>query len=163
MNGSVSKDEQLQNELLAYFEPRLTRDRYLAQTLTFKPRRSGRLGREAVVGTLEEYLKRLQRKTLGRRYSRDEARLQVVPMIEGGEGDFDKHLHVHALTEIPEGFGSDAFARLSAHSWRSLGMASQYQHRHQPCDDVAGWLDYLTKVSDKPCYLDSLVVECLHL
>lgn len=154
---------EMRDALLAFIHPKLTRDRYLAQTLTFKPYRGGRVTWEAAVATVAEFLRRVQKKALGREYSRRSEHLQVVPVLEGGDGAFDKHLHLHLLTEIPGHFPVAEFAELSAACWTSLALAGSHEHRHELCADPKGWLDYLLKIRDKPLYADALIVEQLRL
>lgn len=159
----LSTVQQHRSALLEWIGPRLTRDRYLAQTLTFKPYRGGRVTREAAVATLAEFLRRVQRKALGREYSRRGGYLQVVPVLEGGDGALDTHPHLHLLTEIPAHFPTADFADLSAACWTSLALAGPHEHRHDLCADPKGWLEYLLKVRDKPSYADALVTEQLRL
>ncbi len=162
-DSAQSTAEQQRAALLEWIGPRLTRNRYLAQTLTFKPQGGGPVSREAALATLAEFLRRLQRKALGREYSRRDAYLQVVPVMEGGDGAFDKHPHLHLLTEIPAHFPTEDFADLSADCWASLALAGPHEHRHESCADPKGWLDYLLKVCDKPSYADALITEQLRL
>lgn len=167
-HGARTEDSGLARDLqrvanLEWIAPKLTCDRYLAQTLTFKPYRGGTVSREAAIATLQEFLRRLQRRALGREYSRRRRQLQIVPILEGGTGTFDKHPHLHLLTEIPPEWTTEDFKRLSETSWKSLRLTSDDQSRHTLSTDPVGWLSYQLKLRDKPSYADSLVVECMHL
>lgn len=161
--GTEPTRDQQRVANLKWIEPRLTRERYLAQTLTFKPYRGGTVSREAVIATLQEFLRRLQRRALGREYSRRRRQLQVIPILEGGTGAFDKHPHLHLLTEIPPEWTTEDFKLLSETAWKSLRLTSDDQSRHTLSTDPVGWLSYQLKLRDKPSYADSLVVECMHL
>jgi hypothetical protein len=163
MEPSYMSVRQLRQALQSFIEPKLIHRNYLAETLTFRPHRGRGIGKNAAIDTFKEHIKRVHRKTLGRKYTKLGQHLQVIPVLEGGEGDFDKHVHIHALVQVPDTHTSPEFAEVAARSWRSLALASRHQNRHESCTDAAGWLDYLLKFSDKPRYADSLIVDCLYL
>jgi hypothetical protein len=185
--GDYQSRSAYRSAYLEFLTNHLTAGRYLAVTLTFhqgqirKPTALGyysgaaveaglkrswgkrrTLTREKAVATVQEYVWRLQKAVCGRAFTKRQQGIQVVPVLEGGDGAGDKHLHAHLLIEVPEGQAWEDVAAKSHKCWSGLAWAGLEQ-RHTLCDDPRGWLDYLCKSSDKPCFTDAFLLEAMHL
>jgi hypothetical protein len=156
-----SRVEREQARLRAFVQSRLKPADYLAFSGTFRVEPS----REAAVRAYRHYDLRLNKEVLGRRFDRRSNRLQTFVVLEGGEGPWDKRIHLHAVTEIPASFDPEAFARASADVWGAMEGTSARYSTHLIADNPPGWVDYITKLGSKPRggYADGVLWECVQL
>jgi len=92
------------------------------------------------------FLNQLNCRCLGgaaRRYGR---RLQVIPVIGGGnESQGEKRFHNHLIIEIPKYYEHDQFIDGIRHCW----LKTPYGHRQIESEDIRdeGWLGYILNSS----------------
>lgn len=144
-----------QAQLREWFRERLEGE-HLAVTLTFHPPPGEKLDESQAQATLRHFLRRLANRVYGSAAKRFGRKLQVVPVLEGGTGPNDKHLHYHLQIEIPLGFEPDRFGRLCIEVWRELDWASQTQNVYRYCTNGEGWTNYILKPRDKADYLSAI-------
>jgi hypothetical protein len=154
--------DELREGYREWFNRTLTAPAYQCETLTFAPIDGRSITPTAAALTFGEYRKRVNRKVYGRACGRGQA-LQSIGFLEGGVGQGHKHLHIHALSEVPATIDPVDFRNLSQDAWRRLGWASMFQNVFTACTDLPGWIDYVVKDASKSDYPNSLILEGLSL
>jgi len=101
---------------------------------------------------LRRFLNTLNKKALGHVADRHGRKIPVIPVLEGGNG---KRLHYHLILDNPfEGDTEDRFSTLIRLAWSKTLWADREIDIQPDCD--AGWIDYITKLKDKPNIADSI-------
>lgn len=99
----------------------------------------------------------LNRKCLGSAFKRYGQRVQMFPVLEGGNG---MRLHYHVIADCPRSDISPIFPDLVREAWTQTHWG-YYETDVQPCD--MGWLDYILKLRDKPSFESALDWQNCHL
>lgn len=93
---------------------------------------------------LRHFLNVLNKQVFGSASQRFGKRVPVIPILEGGG---PKRLHYHLLIDCPRDGLVWKFPMMISNAWQST-MWGYNQELIAPCD--AGWLNYITKLHDKP-------------
>jgi hypothetical protein len=93
----------------------------------------------------------LSRKILGKPADRFHQRLNMIPVIEGGNG---KRFHYHVMLDCPRHDLDPAFPDIICNAWSK----TQWGHRQIDIQPGAneGWIDYISKLRDKANWSDSI-------
>lgn len=116
------------------------------------------LDRDHATVNMRHFLNHLNRRVFGNAGRRLGRRVSVVPTLEGTAS---KHLHYHLVMDCP--FLSDdmgLFERTVGEAWASTWWGNREIHV-SPADD--GWIDYITKLADKPMFADAIDWTNAHL
>lgn len=106
---------------------------------------------------LRLFINRLNRAIMGNKAWRYKRRVYVLPAIEFRPGN----LHGHLIIDCPYPRLEAEFPQLIRRIWKQCYWANQ-QIDVQKCYD--GWaLNYVTKIKDKPIYLDSYDWDNTHM
>ena len=97
------------------------------------------------------FMNLLNRKVLGKRFSRFGERIRVIPVIEGG---FRKRLHIHAVIDCPRDDLRDSFPTAIREAWSHTRWG--YWQADIQADADLGWIEYISKTRDKPSYADAI-------
>ena len=128
-------------------------------TLTLKQRIDvdGEVYRSSVPLTLDmgsqnlrHFLNVLNKQIYGSSFTRYGKRLFVIPVLEGGGL---KRLHYHVVVDCPRDELIGRFPSLITQTWRSTQWG-YHQTVVEPCD--RGWINYITKLRDKPDFGTSI-------
>ena len=98
---------------------------------------------------LRHFLNVLNRKVFGSASKRHGKRVNSVAVLEGGNG---KRLHYHLILDCPRDEQIGMFPLLIDRAWQSTNWSYDLIDIKQ-CDD--GWLNYMTKLRDKPDFASS--------
>lgn len=137
-----------------------------ALTLTLKQRIGGDGGVSASATNLtpqiasqnlKHFLNVLNKQVYGAASQRHGKRLPVFSVLEGGNG---KRLHYHLAIDCPRNDLIEVFpAMVISTWWKTLwGYDQTYV---TPCD--AGWVNYMTKLRDKPDFASAIDWENCHI
>lgn len=141
----------------------------VAVTLTLKQRIEGnncrgRFGSSIdpikVSDNTRHFLNRLNQKVYGKKFTRFNKCLSVIPVIEGNK---DIRWHVHMAIEKPVHLTFEEFEKLIFENWSKTTYG--YENvRIRPTYDYLGWIDYMLKNYSKVENLSDSVDVCnLHL
>lgn len=137
-----------------------------ALTLTLKQRIGGDGGISAVATSLtrqiasqnlKHFLNVLNKEVYGTAAQRHGKRLPVVSVLEGGNG---KRLHYHLVIDCPRDDLIEVFPTMVISCWRKTLWGYDQTHV-KPCD--AGWINYMTKLRDKPDFASAIDWENCHI
>lgn len=104
------------------------------------------------------FMKLLNAAVHGKAASRFGRSVNVVPILEGGNG---KRLHYHAAIDCPRDDLRHDFHHLIFSCWAKTDWG-YWEHDVQPHAD-AGWIDYISKTRDKPVFADAIDWSNCHL
>jgi hypothetical protein len=130
-----------------------------AVTLTLKQRIGGdggissaaeSLTPEIASRNLRHWLNVMNKQVYGSAAQRHGKCLPVLPVLEGGRG---KRLHYHLIIDCPRDDLKEVFPAMIVSTWRKT-LWGYDQTDVKPCD--AGWLNYITKLRDKPDFASSI-------
>lgn len=137
-----------------------------ALTLTLKQRIGGdggisapatSLTREIASQNLKHFLNVLNKQVHGAAAQRHGKRLPVFSVLEGGNG---KRLHYHLVIDCPRDDLIEVFPAMVVLAWRKT-LWGYGQTDVKPCD--AGWVNYMTKLRDKPDFASAIDWENCHI
>lgn len=137
-----------------------------ALTLTLKQRIGGdggisapatSLTRDIASQNLKHFLNVLNKQVYGGAAQRHGKRLPVFSVLEGGNG---KRLHYHIVIDCPRNDLIEAFPAMVILTWRKTLWGYNQTHV-TPCD--AGWVNYMTKLRDKPDFGSAIDWENCHI
>jgi hypothetical protein len=97
-------------------------------------------------GNFRHFTNLLSRKCLGSAFKRYGQRVQIIPVLEGGNG---KRWHYHAMADCPRSDISQRFPDLIRQAWTQTHWG-YHETDVRPCD--MGWLKYILKHRDKPSF-----------
>jgi hypothetical protein len=97
------------------------------------------------------FMNMLNRRTFGKTAIRYGRGVSVLPVLEGGDG---KRLHYHAAIDCPRSSLAQDFPSIIGSLWRST-MWGYDQIEVRP-DADRGWLNYITKLRDKPDFASAI-------
>ena len=115
------------------------------------------LTREAASQNYRHFLSLLSSRVLGKAAKRFGKRLNSVSVIERGGG---KRLHIHAAIDCPRDDLVTMFPSIITEAWRRTQWGYS-QIDIQPAAD-AGWINYISKLRDKPDYATAIDWENYH-
>ena len=130
-----------------------------AVTLTLKQRIGGdggisaaseSLTPETASRNLRHFLNVMNKQVYGSAAQRHGKRLPILPVLEGGRG---KRLHYHLIINCPRDDLIEAFPAMIILNWRKT-LWGYDQTDVKPCNQ--GWLNYMTKLRDKPDFASSI-------
>lgn len=104
------------------------------------------------------FMKLLNARIYGKAASRFDRRVNVMPLLEGGNG---KRLHYHAAIDCPRDDLHDDFHAILFSCWLKTDWG-YWEHDVQAGAD-AGWIDYISKTRDKPVFADAIDWSNCHL
>lgn len=115
------------------------------------------LDNDRAVQNFHHFMNLLNRRVSGNSTRLGGTGIRVVPILEGGRagGIHDGRLHFHALIDCPRPALVQEFPEII----RDLWSKTRWGYREievLPAYDAAGWIDYLTKVWDKPDFGSSI-------
>jgi len=117
------------------------------------------LDEQSASHNLRHLLNRLNQHFHGNAARRFGRKLQVLPVLEGGQ---HQRLHYHLLIDLPPSVDLDEAYPLFVEQW--LRTPWGYGRTHvQECTEDAIWLDYITKLRSKPDFFDSIDLQNLHM
>ncbi len=122
----------------------------LRQSRQTDPGRHVRLTREIASANFRHFMNILNKQVLGKAYTRFSQQLRVIAVLEGGD---DKRLHYHAVIECPGDEQLLRFPALIQKSWLRTDWG--FQHSNIQIDADNGWINYISKLRDKPSYVDA--------
>lgn len=137
-----------------------------ALTLTLKQRIGGdggisaaatSLTREIASQNLKHFLNVMNKQVYGSASQRHGKRLPVFSVLEGGNG---KRLHYHLAIDCPRNDLIEVFPAMVILTWRTTLWGYDQTHV-TPCD--AGWVNYMTKLRDKPDFASAIDWENCHI
>jgi hypothetical protein len=141
----------------------------IAVTLTLKQRIEGNNCRGRFGSSIDpikisdntrHFLNRLNQKVYGKKFTRFNKCLSVIPVIEGSK---DIRWHVHMAIEQPDHLSFEEFEKLIVENW----LKTKYGYndiRIRRTYDYLGWIDYMLKNYSKEKNLSDSVDVCnLHL
>lgn len=97
------------------------------------------------------FLNKLNRRLFGKAAQRYGKGVRVLPVLEGGNG---KRLHYHAVIDCPRPDLHDLFPIIVATIWRDTQWGYSQIEVNPGADQ--GWLNYITKLRDKPDFGSSI-------
>lgn len=100
---------------------------------------------------LSHFLKLLNKRVYGNAYTRFNARIPVIPIREGGARS---RLHYHLMIDCPRDDLKPVYPELI----RSLWGRTRWGHQQIDiqADADSGWINYISKLRDKPSFEDSI-------
>jgi hypothetical protein len=104
------------------------------------------------------FLNKLNRSVYGKAAQRFGKGVSVIPVLEG---DADKRLHYHAIIDCPRAELIADLPVIVAEAWRSTQWG--YHQTDIQAGADRGWLNYMTKLRDKPDFADSIDWMNFHL
>lgn len=110
-----------------------------------------RLTPERASQNFRHFLKLLNTRLLGKAATRFGRSVNVIPVLEGGNG---KRLHYHAAIDCPRDDLREGFHLAVITCWLKTDWG-YWEHDVQP-DADAGWIDYISKPCDKPVFADAI-------
>jgi len=116
------------------------------------------LDEQSASHNLRHLLNRLNKRFHGNAARRFGRKLQVIPVLEGGQ---HQRLHYHLLIDLPPSVGLDKAYPLFVEQWLRTPWGYGQTHVQQCYDE--GWLDYITKLRSKPNIADSIDLQNLHM
>lgn len=137
-----------------------------ALTLTLKQRIGGdggistaatSLTPEVASRNLRHFLNVMNKQVYGTSSQRHGKRLPVFSVLEGGNG---KRLHYHLAIDCPQNDLIELFPAMVISTWRKTLWGYDQTHV-TPCD--AGWVNYMTKLRDKPDFASAIDWENCHI
>ena len=131
----------------------------MAVTLTLKQgipidqsrRAYERLTPERASQNLRHFLNLLNKRVYGNAHARHKLRIPVIPMLEGGTS---KRLHYHLMIDCPRDDLKPIYPEIIRSLWgRTLWG---YDHIDIQANADSGWINYISKLRDKPIFEDSI-------
>ncbi|MES2986605.1 MAG: hypothetical protein V4808_01740 [Pseudomonadota bacterium] len=116
------------------------------------------LAAEKASQNFRHFMNVLNRSALSRRSYRQGVRLSVIPVLEGGN---HKRLHYHAVIDCPDEELRGRFPSKIESAWAETKWG-YHQIDIQSAAD-SGWINYISKLKDKPNYADSIDWENYHV
>jgi len=116
------------------------------------------LNAQKAIQNFRHFMNLLNRRVYGKRYQHHGVRLSAIPVLEGGRG---KRLHYHAVIDCPLVELEDSFPNLIQTAWEKTKWGYN-QIDIQPGADN-GWINYISKLNDKPNFADSIDWENYHV
>ena len=97
------------------------------------------------------FLNLLNRAALGKGATRHGRRIRLIAVLEGGKA---RRLHYHAALDCPRDDLVERFPSMITEAWRN----TQFGHCQIDIqrDADAGWINYISKLRDKPDYADAI-------
>ena len=110
-----------------------------------------RLTPERASQNLGHFLKLLNKRVYGSAHARYKHRIPVIPILEGGTS---KRLHYHLMIDCPR----DELKPIYPELIRSLWGRTRWGHQQIDiqADADSGWINYISKLRDKPSFEDSI-------
>lgn len=103
------------------------------------------------------FINLLSSAVLGRAARRIGRRLNTISTIEGGYG---RRLHIHAVIDCPRDDLLVVFPSMIIEAWRRTQWGHGQINIQSGAD--AGWINYISKLRDKPNYADAIDWENYH-
>lgn len=109
------------------------------------------LTRELAIQNYRHFLNLLSSMILGQAAKRFGKRVNSISTIEGGKG---KRLHIHGVIDCPRDDLFERFPSMITEAWRM----TQWGHGQIDIqrDANAGWINYISKLRDKPDYGEAI-------
>ena len=127
----------------------------IAATLTFRDYASGRrLTQAQAQEAVRVYLRRLDRVAYGANAKYRGMKDEVIAVMEGGEGLHNKRIHYHLWLKVPDHMQPEEWLKITSSEWEAIELAGI--EKDFQCVVDRGWLNYMLKHRDKPCYIDAL-------
>ena len=131
----------------------------LAVTLTMKQgipidqsrRAYERLTPERASQNLRHFLNLLNKRVYGKAYTRFNVRVPVIPILEGGTRS---RLHYHLTIDCPRDDLLPMYPELIRSLWARTRWG--YEQIDIQADADNGWINYSSKLRDKPSFEDSI-------
>lgn len=116
-----------------------------------------RITPDRAVRNFRHFMNRLNKRVYGHSYSRHGKRVQVIPVLEGGE---HTRLHYHCVIDCPRAELSDSYSNLIGECWLQTDYGYD-QIDVQPRSD-SGWVNYISKFRTKSEFDQSIDWTNLH-
>ena len=100
---------------------------------------------------LKHFLNLLNKRVNGKAHSRFNVRIPVIPMLEGGSGS---RLHYHLMIDCPRDDLKPVYPQLIQSLWGRTQWG--YDQIDIQADADSGWINYISKLRDKPSFEDSI-------
>lgn len=110
-----------------------------------------RLTREEASRNYRHFLSLLSSKILGQAAKRHGRRVNSISAIEGGPS---KRLHIHAVIDCPKAELLEKFPMMIGGAWKRTSWGQPQINIKANADP--GWIDYISKLRDKPSFSDSI-------
>ena len=123
----------------------------LRQSIQPEPGYHVRISQEAASSNYRHFMNVLNRKILGKAHTKYGNRLKAFSIFEGGN---DKRLHIHAVIECPRPELRATFPTLIRDTWLATDWG--YGQVDIQADSDNGWINYISKLDDKPNYDTSI-------
>ena len=115
------------------------------------------LTRQLAIRNYRHFLNVLSSMTLGKAAKRFGRRINSISTIEGGKG---KRLHIHSVIDCPREDLIERFPSMITKAWRKTQWGYGEIDVQQEAD--AGWINYISKLRDKPDYAAAIDWENFH-
>jgi hypothetical protein len=151
------KDRKIRTALIKYFNSCQFNDP-CAVSLTMKQRvDSIELDQIACTRSFSHFSNRLNKAILRNSFTRYGNRIPIIPVLERSHAD---RYHYHTVIDRTSHVTRDKFKDIVSDCWdRTL---SGYRQIDFKFDIDAGWIDYITKLSQKETYSDSIDWQNFH-
>lgn len=154
---------ELQRSVRLFFNKNLV-NRACAVTLTLRQTVAGEGGVGRVKLTADQaqqnyrhFLNLLNRAVFGKRAARFGRSVVSIPVLEGGRGH---RLHYHAVIGCPSELSYSDFEELIRDCWAKTQWG--YDEVDIQPDADAGWINYISKLRDKPDYAEAIDWQNYH-
>ena len=153
-------EECIRQAYCSWLAPRLP-ERAIAVTVTFKPTRAGgSVSPDTARDAVRHFSNQMNQKAYGRKFKQRARRLDFIPVMEGGQGVGEKHLHCHIQLEVPDRWSMESWIRTAEYSLRKIRCVGSEQCKVLPVTD-SGWQSYMLKARDKTSFADAIDVTNL--
>lgn len=110
-----------------------------------------RLTPERASQNLRHFLNLLNKRVYGKAYTRFNVRIPVIPILEGGTRS---RLHYHLMIDCPRDDLKPVYPELIRYLWGRTQWG--YDQIDIQADADRGWINYISKLRDKPSFEDSI-------
>ena len=110
-----------------------------------------RLTRERASQNLGHFLNLLNKRVNGKAHTKFNVRIPVIPILEGGSGS---RLHYHLMIDCPRDDLKPVYPQLIQSLWARTQWG--YDQIDIQADADSGWINYISKLRDKPSFEDSI-------
>lgn len=117
-----------------------------------------RITQDRAIQNYRHFSNLLNTEVYGKRFKRHGVRVQMVPVLEGGNGT---RLHFHCVIDRPDEISYNRFSRMIETSWKRTDWGYNEIDIQPSCDE--GWTKYISKFRGKTDYIDSFDWSNTHL